>query len=89
MSDLCYTYIKTRNEIGVIRRGETGYYKTDIAECNKIGNVADGMAFVEELNQSLGLTLGEVRSMEAGSMFGWECPAADPAHWNDDGTPII
>ena len=86
MKDLCYVYIQTKNEVGIVRRGETGYYKTDLAQCNNIKSISQGIAFVDELNEKLGLTKGEVHAMEAGSMFGWDVPAADPSRWNDDGT---
>lgn len=85
----CYTYVRTENVIGIIRKGESGYYKTDILECNGIKTNDEAAAFVDELNEDLGLTKGEVKAMEHGSMFGWDTPAADPENWNDDGTPKI
>lgn len=88
MKDLCYTYIATENIIGIIHRGETGYYKTDIAECNKIYSANEAKPFVEELNKNLGLTRGEFKAMEFGSMFGWNNSYADPKNWTDDGMMI-
>ena len=87
MKDCCYTYIHTSNVIGVIKKGETGYYKTDILECNGIKTPDEAKELINELNENLGLTKGEVKAMEHGSMFGWETPAADPEKWNDNGTP--
>ena len=87
MKDCCYTYIQTSNIIGIIHKGESGYYKTDILESNGIKTHDEAQSFVDELNEKLNLTKGEVKAMEHGSMFGWETPAADPKNWNDDGTP--
>lgn len=83
----CYTYVQSQNLIGVIAKGETGYYKTDILECNNIKTSDEAKALVDELNDNLGLTKGQVKAMECGSMFGWDVPAADPSRWNADGTP--
>lgn len=88
MADMCYSFLRTNMTIGIVHRGETGYYKTDIAECNKIKTVEDGIALVNELNKRLGLTLGEVRALESGSMFGWNTPAADSKNWTDEGELI-
>ena len=87
MKDCCYTYIHTSNVIGVIKKGETGYYKTDILECNGIKTPDEAKELINELNENLGLTKGEVKAMEHGSIFGWDTPAADPNNWCDDGTP--
>ena len=84
----CYTYIETSNVIGVIVGGESGYYKTDILECNQIKSHEEAKSFVDELNGRLGLTKGEVKAMETGSMFGWAVPGAQPESWNADGTPV-
>lgn len=85
MKDLCYTYLETERTIGIIHRNETGYYKTDLAECNKIKSAEEGKAFVRKLNENLGVSIAEQKAMEFGSMFGWNIPAADPNAWGDDG----
>ena len=84
----CYTYIETSNVIGIIVEGESGYYKTDILECNRIKSHEEAKVFVDELNKKLGLTKGEVKAMEIGSMFGWDAPGASPESWNPDGSPV-
>lgn len=85
MSDLCYTFVTTEMVIGIIHKGETGYYKTDLAECNKIKTAEEGEALVRELNEKLGVSIKEQMAMKVGSMFGWNIPAADPNAWGDDG----
>lgn len=89
MINICYTYIQTENMIGLICEGKPGYSKTDFIESKGIKTPDEAAAFADWLNKKLSLTKGEVKAMEHGSMFGWDTPAADPANWNDDGTPKI
>jgi hypothetical protein len=72
MSKQCYIYVETANVIGVVNEGETGYYKTDILECNKIKTPSEAREFVKELNQKLGLSEKEAAIMQAKSMGGWD-----------------
>lgn len=83
----CYTNVRTSFIIGIIKEGETGYYPTDIAECNGLKSAKEIDAFVDELNAKIDITKGERQRMEIGSMFGWDAPGAQPGAWNDDGTP--
>lgn len=59
-----------------ILRGESGYCP--------IYSAADP----DELNASLGVSKAEAAAMLAGSMFGWDCPGADPASYDADGKAI-
>ena len=60
----------------VIHRGESGFYQ--MPDDFNVG----------EYNISKGATIPQVKAMEAGSMFGWDCPAADPANWDEDGVMV-
>lgn len=51
----------------LIRRGERGYF------------VLATRLTADELNQAFGVTAAQSMAMLAGSLFGWECPGADPA----------
>ena len=42
---------------------------------------------VDKQNKKLGITKGMVKAMQVGATAGWERIDADPARWNDDGTP--
>ncbi len=42
----------------------------------------------ERFNHLRGITAGMAEAMLAGSMFGWDCPGADPTHYTSDGQPI-
>ena len=67
-----------------MRKGETGYYLTDLATSNRDEN----RALVKELNKKAGLTLGQAEAMKSGSMFGWQLPAADPKSYDEQGKLI-
>lgn len=84
LPDKCYVYIETSNNLGIVSKGETGYYPTEIT-----ARTRDEMkAMVDELNQKIGVTKAQAEAMKLGSMFGWHCPASDPKNYEDDGTPI-
>jgi len=60
-------------------KGESGYYPqmfrfTDAAAAKKAADCLNA-----------GLSKGQVEAMRAGSMFGWHCPAADPAIYEVQG----
>lgn len=58
-----------------IRRGERGY-----VPLRRKATEAEARAFADEMNDGHA-TADQVKAMEAGSMFGWEIPAADPDTW--------
>lgn len=56
-----------------VRRGEAGYWPIHTTFT------------ADELNQDIGVTPAIREAMYAGSMFGWDKPAADPANYDADG----
>ena len=64
-----------------IMRGESGYspsdWNTDNPERNR--RIADYN------NQKRGVSKAQEQAMLSGSMFGWDCPAADPTQYNEQG----
>lgn len=80
----CYIYLPTTREIGIVKKGESGYYRSDLTPVYG----EDGKQFVEELNQKGGITKAQEAAMLAGSMFGWQTPAADPKNYDEQGQPI-
>ena len=72
------------DEIIIIRKGESGYYRTD-----KYGHDrAEALAIVDECNEIGGVSKAQAAAMLAGSMFGWDTPAADPKNYDEQGKPI-
>ena len=84
LPDHCYVFIETESEIGMIRKGDSGYYRTDLS----VRDNEDGRSYVNNLNQKLGVSKAQAEAMKAGSMFGWSVPAADPAHYDAQGRAI-
>lgn len=80
----CYIYLPTTNEIGIVKKGEMGYYRTDLATTDRDRN----REMVKDANQRGGVTKAQEEAMKYGSMFGWHTPAADPNNYDDNGTPI-
>ena len=71
---MCYSTLPDTGELVCIRRGESGYVpskeSTDIADYNRF--------LSRRHNLALGVTNAQRRAMEAGSVSGWDSPAADP-----------
>jgi hypothetical protein len=67
-----------------LKRGETGYYKTDIPYSTK----EDARELVSEYNGKLGVTKAQEEAMRAGSMFGFQVPGADPKNYDENGQAI-
>lgn len=84
LPEQCYVYVQTENEIGIVKKGESGYYKTDFEG----GKPSERKALADEYNSKSGVTKAQAEAMKAGSMFGWHTPAADPKKYDENGTPI-
>ena len=84
LPEQCYVYLPTTQEIGIVKKGEAGYYRSDLSTVYG----EDGQDFVDELNHSGGVTKAQAAAMSAGSMFGWAAPVADPANYDEQGRLI-
>lgn len=77
LPEKCYVLValsRSGTNVGVIRRGEMGYAQAEVQ-----GITMDAaVQIVEEMNAELGVSELEVHCMRAGSIFGWDCPAANP-----------
>lgn len=84
LPERCYAVLPSGDEIIIVKKGESGYYHTD-----KYGHDrAEALAIVDECNESGGVSKAQAAAMLAGSMFGWEVPAADPKNYDEQGQPI-
>ena len=84
LPDKCYAVLPSGDEIIIVKKGESGYYHTD-----KYGHDrAEALAIVDECNESGGVSKAQAAAMLAGSMFGWEVPAADPKNYDKEGQLI-
>ena len=83
LPDKCFSVLESTGEMIVITKGEKGYAPTGIypqSDSPKEGASA--------LNATNGVTKAQEAAMVAGSMFGWETPAADPKNYDDQVIPI-
>ena len=80
----CYSLLLDTGNVVILKRGETGYYKTDIPHTSK----EEARALVEEYNHKLGVTRAQEEAMKGGSMFGFDKPIADPANYDAQGQPL-
>lgn len=81
LPEKCYVYVGSTDEIGLVERGEMGYTHVCV---KPEGNVTKKRS-VEYLNDAMGVSKAQAAAMNAGSLFGWETKAADPANYNDKG----
>lgn len=84
LPDRCYSTLDSTGEVIIIQKGDTGYYHIDISDDTKEAN----RALVDEQNAKMGVSRAQEEAMKAGSMFGWDVPAADPKNYDESGRPI-
>ncbi len=76
----CLSVLNTTGEAILIRAGERGYYPI-IHQPSILLREGETMdAYADRMNAEDGISKAQRRAMEAGSMFGWEVPAADCEH---------
>ena len=73
LPEMCATRLAGTGEPIVIKRGESGYWPMP------------GNTTIECLNALFDARPAQIAAMEAGSMFGWTVPGADPARYDDAG----
>lgn len=83
LPDLCWSVSDTSGTLICIKRGEEGYLTStwDTGDAEKNRRIADYN------NQKRGITKAQEEAMKAGSMFGWDSPAADPSHYEGEQSP--
>ncbi len=74
LPELCFSVLPGTGALICIKRGESGYFPSDW----DTGDPAQNRELADYNNQRLGVTAAQRLAMEAGSMHGWDCPAADP-----------
>lgn len=82
LPEQCYGLLPGVGEIIIYKKGETGYYRTDFSTNRK-----ENRELVDQYNERLGVSRAQEFAMQAGSMFGWTVPAADPASYDFAGKP--
>ena len=81
LPDQCFSFLESTGEIILIDKGERGYTPT-----GKFAENTTPREGVDALNKAKGISRAQEAAMVAGSMYGWEKPAADPARYGEDGS---
>lgn len=84
LPEKCYSTLLDTGAIVILKRGETGYFKTDIPYTSK----EEARQLVDEYNGKLTVSKAQQAAMQTGSMFGFQVPGADPKGYDETGTPI-
>ena len=83
LPEMCFSVLPDTGALICIKRGESGYYPSDWST----GDRARNIQIRDDANESMGVTDAQRRAMEAGSMFGWHVPGADPAAYQEQEAP--
>ena len=83
LPDTCYSVLPSTGELISISRYEKRYSRCEGSKPNPEEN----RLFADTSNKIFGITRAQEEAMLAGSMFGWDVPAAEPWKYNKDGNP--
>ena len=81
LPDCCYSVNKTTGEIIILKKGETGFYKTDISTTGR----EESRELVDFQNNKLSVTKAQEAAMYWGSVYGFDTRGADPKQYDADG----
>lgn len=84
LPESCHSVLPSSGELIVIKRGEKGYFPSEFSSADE----AENRIFADDRNTKNGVSKAQEAAMLAGSMFGWDAPAADPKNYDENGTPI-
>lgn len=78
----CFSTLPSSGELIVIDRYQSGYTPGRIPEGK------DAKETAEQRNRLLGVSKAQEAAMLAGSLFGWDTPAAKPKNYDENGCPL-
>ena len=81
LPELCFSTLPDTGALICIKRGESGYYKSDWSTDSREEN----QELADYNNERLGVTVAQRQAMECGSMAGWSVPGADPKVYEPEG----
>lgn len=82
LPEVCYSILPSTGDVIIIKHGESGYYRCEYSTEDKAFN----REFANDRNANLGVSKAQVEAMLAGSMYGWDVPAADSKSYDENGT---
>lgn len=75
LPDICFSTLPTTGELICIKKGESGYYRSDWSTDDPERNAE----LADYNNERLRVTSEQRQAMECGSMHRWDCLGADPS----------
>lgn len=84
LPDCCYSVNKTTGEVIILKKGETGFYRTDIQTKGR----EESRELVGCQNSKLGVTKSQEAAMYWGSVYGFDTSGADPKQYDADGNML-
>ncbi|MGM9601497.1 MAG: hypothetical protein ACI3W5_07940 [Faecousia sp.] len=84
LPEKCFSVLPSTGELIYLSRGEKGYQPSKVSFAGE-----EGRSYADHMNQNSGVSKAQEAAMLAGSMFGWEKPAADPKNYDENGIPIL
>ena len=82
LPEVCFSILPSTGDVIIIKHGESGYYRCEYSTEDKAFN----REFANDRNANLGVSKAQVEAMLAGSIYGWDVPAADPKSYDVNGT---
>ena len=84
LPDCCYSVNKVTGEMIVLKKGERGFYRTDIPTKGR----EESRELADFQNGKLGVTKTQEAAMYWGSLYGFDTPGADPRQYDENGNMI-
>ncbi len=82
----CFSILPSTGELIGIKRGANGYLDVTVV---KGTDRQDSRRRADKNNKRLGVTRAQEEAMLAGSLFGWDTPAAKPWNYEQNGNPRL
>ena len=79
LPEACFATLPGMGNLVILKRGETGYYRSDW----ETGNKAENKQIADLHNAASGINPAQVSAMQVGSMCGFHVPGADPQAYFD------
>lgn len=80
LPETCFATLPGQGNLIILKRGETGYYRSDLETGDKVEN----QKIADLHNHRRGITPAQVEAMKVGSMSGFDAPGANPQVYFDE-----